>query len=119
MVKMWPKDKKKTRKPLCHNGLRVLKILRGKQKYPLKIWDCIPVTIFPFIVIIETVCKLTDCILKLPKQQRTVILLKYQHGYSLREIAKLLDISLAWAQKIDQRAKKKLEELYQQGGGSL
>ena len=62
---------------------------------------------------------LGDCILKLPDQQRTVILLKYQHGYSLREIAKLLDISLAWAQKIDQRAKKKLEELYREGGGSL
>ena len=55
---------------------------------------------------------LMKCILKLPTQQRTVILLKYVHGYSLREIAKQLDISLAWAQKIDQRAKKKLEELY-------
>lgn len=62
---------------------------------------------------------LTECILKLPEQQRTVILLKYQHGYSLKEISKMLDISLAWAQKIDQRAKKKLEELYKRGGGNL
>ena len=55
----------------------------------------------------------------IPEQQRTVIWLKYHHGYTLREIAKLMDISLAWAQKIDPRAKKKLEELYREGGGTL
>lgn len=60
---------------------------------------------------------LTKCILELPDQQRMVIWLKYIHGYSLREISKLLDISLVWAQKIDQRAKKKLEELYRKEGG--
>lgn len=68
---------------------------------------------------LESADLLSECILKLPEQQRTVILLKYKHGYSLREISKMLDISLAWAQKIDQRAKKKLEQLYQEGGGSL
>ena len=57
---------------------------------------------------------LVNCILKLPEQQRMVIWLKYHHGYSLREIAKMLDISLSWAQKIDQRAKKKLETLYKE-----
>ena len=62
---------------------------------------------------------LTECILKLPEQQRMVIWMKYKQGYSLREIAKALDISLVWAQKIDQRAKKKLEELYLEGGGIL
>lgn len=62
---------------------------------------------------------LVECILKLPEQQRTVIWMKYHHGYSLREIAKMLGVSLAWAQKIDQRAKKKLEELYLEGGGAL
>ena len=67
----------------------------------------------------EGVNLLMECILKLPYQQRTVILLKYEHGYSLKEIAKMLNISLAWAQKIDQRAKKKLEELYKEGGGNL
>lgn len=56
---------------------------------------------------------LSGCILKLPEQQRHVIWLKYHHGYNLHEIAKMLDISLSWAQKIDQRAKKKLEELMQ------
>ena len=62
---------------------------------------------------------LTECILKLPEQQRTVIWLKYYYGYTLREIARILGITLAWAQKIDQRAKKKLEELYREGGGVL
>lgn len=62
---------------------------------------------------------LVECILKLPEQQRTVIWMKYHHGYSLREIAKMLGVSLAWAQKIDQRAKKKLEEIYLEGGGAL
>lgn len=62
---------------------------------------------------------LSECILKLPDQQRMVIWLKYHHGYSLREIAKMLGISLVWAQKIDQRAKKKLKELYINGGGTL
>ncbi len=32
---------------------------------------------------------------------------------------KMLGISLVWAQKIDQRAKKKLEDLYLEGGGVL
>ncbi len=62
---------------------------------------------------------LTQCILKLPEHQRTVILLKYTHGYSLREISKLMNLSLSWTQKIDQRAKKKLAELYQEAGGKL
>lgn len=62
---------------------------------------------------------LTECILKLPEQQRMVVWLKYKQGYSLKEIAKMMEISLAWAQKIDQRAKKKLEILYKEGGGVL
>lgn len=62
---------------------------------------------------------LTECILKLPSQQRMVIWLKYVYGYNLREIAKMLDITLVWAQKIDQRAKKRLKQLYEEGGGTL
>ncbi len=58
---------------------------------------------------------LVTCILKLPERQRMVIWLKYYYGYTLREIASMLDISLVSAQKLDQRAKKKLEELYKNG----
>lgn len=62
---------------------------------------------------------LTQCIMELPEQQRMVVWLKYKQGYNLREISKMLNISLSWAQKIDQRAKKKLEELYKERGGIL
>lgn len=62
---------------------------------------------------------LASCILKLPPLQRQVIMLKYHHGYTLREIAKLLGISLSWAQKVDQRAKKQLADLYRKEGGTL
>lgn len=57
---------------------------------------------------------LSRCILRLSDQQQQVLWLKYHHGYNLREIAKMLDISLAAAQKIDQRAKKKLEALLEE-----
>ena len=49
----------------------------------------------------------------------TEAILKYYHGYSLREISKMLGITLSWAQKIDQRAKKQLEILYKEGGGEF
>ena len=41
-----------------------------------------------------------------------MIILKYYHGYSTKEVAEILGISDTNASKIDQRAKKKLEELY-------
>ena len=62
---------------------------------------------------------LDRCIRKLTEQQRAVIWLKYHDGYSLREIAGLMGIKLSWAQKLDQRAKKRLAELYREGGGVL
>ena len=62
---------------------------------------------------------LSQCILLLPQKQRNVIWLKYHHGYSLKEISKLLDISLSDAQKTDQRAKAKLGQLYIERGGEL
>ena len=62
---------------------------------------------------------LKQCIRQLPTIQRQVIWLKYYYGYNLHEIAKMLDISLSWAQKIDQRAKKKLREIYAGGGQYL
>ena len=62
---------------------------------------------------------LDACMWKLSEQQRQVIWLKYHDGYNLREIAGMLGITLAWAQKLDQRAKKRLAELYREGGGDL
>ena len=57
---------------------------------------------------------LESCILKLPPRYRQVIFLKYYHGFSCKEIAKQLGISEANAIKLDQRAKKKLLQLYKE-----
>jgi len=56
---------------------------------------------------------LSELILKLSAKQRQVIWLKYYHGYSLREIASMLNMSLAAAIKTDQRAREKLESMYE------
>lgn len=57
------------------------------------------------------------CILQLPPKYREVILLKYSHGYSIQEIAEILNISCAAASKLNQRAKAKLKKLYEKEGG--
>lgn len=60
--------------------------------------------------------ELASCILKLPARYRQFILLKYYHGYSTREIAKLLGMSSAAASKTAQRAKQRLEQLCREAG---
>lgn len=59
---------------------------------------------------------LGECIAKLPIKYREVILLKYYMGFSCKEIAKQLDISVANAIKLDQRAKKKLHLICEEEG---
>lgn len=60
--------------------------------------------------------ELVSCILKLPARYRQFILLKYYHGYSTREIARLLGMSSAAASKTAQRAKQRLEQLCMEAG---
>ena len=93
---------------------RVTDVFRVRGKHPVTTYNDEVQRDFPDEL--EGEHLLTECILKLPEQQRMVIWLKYQQGYTLNEIAKMLGISLSWAQKIDQRAKKKLEELYEEVG---
>lgn len=59
---------------------------------------------------------LTWCIDQLSPRYREVILLKYCHGYSTREISEVLGISFDAASKLDQRAKKRLDELCRKEG---
>lgn len=59
---------------------------------------------------------LTQCILQLPARYREMILLRYHHGYSVREIAGMMRISLQAAIKLDQRAKQKLKKLCEKEG---
>ena len=60
--------------------------------------------------------KLTECILKLPARQRSMIILKYSHGYTTKEIAKILGVTYANAQKIEFRAKERLKALCEEVG---
>ena len=59
---------------------------------------------------------LAACILRLPARYREVILLKYEQGYSTREIAKMLKLTESNASKLLQRAQNKLEELCREEG---
>ncbi|WP_294549242.1 RNA polymerase sigma factor [uncultured Pseudoflavonifractor sp.] len=59
---------------------------------------------------------LAACILALPARYRRMILLHYHQGYSVREIAKMLGMSLSAAIKLDQRAKHKLKSLCEREG---
>lgn len=59
---------------------------------------------------------LTKCILKLSGRYREMILLRYHHGYSVREIAAMLGLSLPATIKLDQRAKSKLKKLCKEAG---
>lgn len=57
---------------------------------------------------------LAECMAKLSPRYRQVILLKYYQGFSNKEIANLLNITEANAIKIDQRAKKRLRQMYEE-----
>lgn len=59
---------------------------------------------------------LAYCMAKLPPRYRQIILLKYYHGYSNREISKLIDLTEANVIKLDQRAKKKLLQVCKEEG---
>ena len=50
-------------------------------------------------------------ILKLPLEYRQAIILKYSQGYTTREIAAILDCSVAKVEKLLSRGKKQLEKL--------
>ena len=57
-----------------------------------------------------------SCILKLSERQQSIIILKYHHGYELKEIAKMLGITYRNALQIEQRAKAKLRALCEEEG---
>ena len=59
---------------------------------------------------------LAACMAKLTPRYRQIILLKYYHGFSCKEIAKQLDITEANAIKLDQRAKNKLLHICREEG---
>lgn len=59
---------------------------------------------------------LANCLLRLPENYRTVLLLKYEYGLSTREIARTLNISQANVSKRIERAKAALAVLCEEEG---
>ena len=59
---------------------------------------------------------LADAMAKLPVQYRQVLLLRYDSGYSVREIGKLFGKSAAAVQKMIERGKAELRALLVRDG---
>lgn len=59
---------------------------------------------------------IAGCFARLPARYRDILMLRYRYGYTVREIAKMLHISEANANKRIQRAKEKLEQLCKEEG---
>lgn len=87
---------------------RAIDIYRAKQAHPMVPYSDETVGI---LVEYDGPNDLADCILKLPTRQRSIIVLKYHHGYELKVIAKMLGITYANALKIEYRAKERLRAL--------
>lgn len=87
---------------------RAIDIYRAKQAHPTVPYSDETVGIQ---VEYDGANNLADCILKLPTRQRSIIVLKYHHGYELKVIAKMLGITYANALKIEYRAKERIRAL--------
>ena len=64
----------------------------------------------------ETENGLAQCMLKLPDRDRQFVLLKFDQGYTTKEIADMMGLTLAAARKVEQRAKARLETLCREEG---
>jgi len=64
----------------------------------------------------ETDHGLARCILKLPDRDRQFVLLKFDQGYTTKEIADMMGLTLSAAYKVEQRAKARLETLCREEG---
>ncbi len=56
---------------------------------------------------------LANCIVRLKPEYRMALLLKYEYGYTLKEIAKTMHITEAKAKNLTYRARQKVAELYE------
>ena len=59
---------------------------------------------------------LARCLARLSPKYREVLILKHRHGFSNKEVAKMLSMSESNAIKLEQRAKCKLKELCEEEG---
>ena len=85
---------------------KAIDIYRKRQRsISIGLGELIPATQAPYTG------TLSRCIAQLPPTYRHVLLLHHIHGYKYKEIAKILDLTIANALKIDQRAVAKLEKI--------
>lgn len=59
---------------------------------------------------------LAQCMAKLPARYRQFIVLRYGHGFTYKEVSKLLGITEVNARKLEQRSKEKLMEICKKEG---
>lgn len=92
---------------------RAIDIYRAKQAHPM-----VPYSDETVGIEVEYTGSngLAGCIAKLSPKQRSIIVLKYHHGYELKAIAQMLGITYANALKIEYRAKEKLKALCEEAG---
>lgn len=58
----------------------------------------------------------TRCMLQLSARYREWLILRYDQGYTVEELAEVFDLSMDAAYKLQERAKKRLEEICIQEG---
>lgn len=92
---------------------RAIDMYRWKQRHPQSLYCDETVGLQ---VEYAGAVEVARCFSKLPARYREILLLKHRHGYSSREIAKMLGLSNSNAIKLEQRAKKKLEEICKEEG---
>ena len=56
------------------------------------------------------------CLLKLPARYRAFLLLKYDQGYTNRELEGIFGLSAPAVRKLDQRARDRLEQICKEEG---
>ena len=59
---------------------------------------------------------LARCMAKLPARYRQVLLLRYDHDRTVKEVAEMMGLSMDAVYKLEQRAKKKLEAICKEVG---
>lgn len=85
-----------------------INIYRKKKRHPLVPLDDQAVGL---VIEYQGDNELARCMARLPARYRQVLLLRYHHGYTVSEVAKILGLSNANAYKLEQRAKAMLETM--------
>lgn len=92
---------------------KAIDIYRRKQRHPQLPWEEETVGMTVEHTEAHTIAA---CLTKLPTRYREALILKFSHGYTSREIGKLMGITTVNVDKLIQRAKAKLEILCKEEG---